>query len=141
MKLYQCDGIWDQYTSPDHRICITQLNPQLQQGLWVQTLGHGSGNYSVTDSHLRETKKQAQDSDGRYTALQLVFHPPPIPKCCNLQLPSQACTTTSAIISHTITSSLFPTDAIFDATYNRTPLEPKPWFPVDKPNPTLYNCL
>jgi hypothetical protein len=31
------------------------------------------------------------------------------------------------------------TDANIDATYNRTPSEPKPWFPVDKPIPTLYN--
>jgi hypothetical protein len=46
---------------------------------------------------------------------------------------------TSDIICHTINFSSFLTAAIFDATYNRTPFEPKPWFPVDKPNPTLYN--
>ena len=64
VKLYQCDGVWQQYTSPDHRVGITQLNSQLQQGLWIQSLGYGSGNYSVTDSHLRETKKQAQHATG-----------------------------------------------------------------------------
>ena len=45
----------------------------------------------------------------------------------------------SAIIHPTANFSSFLTDAKFDATYNRTPSEPKPWFPVDKPNPTLYN--
>jgi len=43
------------------------------------------------------------------------------------------------IICPTINFSSFLTDANIDATYNRTPLEPKPWFPVDKPNLTLYN--
>jgi hypothetical protein len=36
-------------------------------------------------------------------------------------------------------SSSFPTDAKIDATYNRTPFEPKPWASVDKANPTFYN--
>ena len=31
----------------------------------------------------------------------------------------------------------FPTDAKIDATYNYTPLEPKPRFSVDKPNPAF----
>ena len=47
----------------------------------------------------------------------------------------------SDIIFHTIAIdfSSFLTDANIAATYNRTPFEPKPWFSVDKPNPTLYN--
>jgi hypothetical protein len=45
----------------------------------------------------------------------------------------------SAIIPPTTNFSSFLTDAKIDATYNRTPSEPKPWFPLDKPNPTLYN--
>ena len=45
----------------------------------------------------------------------------------------------SDITHHTINSSSFLTDANIDATYNRTPLEPNRWFPMDKPNPTLYN--
>jgi len=45
----------------------------------------------------------------------------------------------SAIIPPTTNFSSFPTDANIDATYNRTPSEPKPWFSVDKPNLTLYN--
>jgi len=46
---------------------------------------------------------------------------------------------TSDIIHHTISFSSFLTDAKIDATYNRTPLGPNCWFPVDKPNSTLYN--
>ena len=45
----------------------------------------------------------------------------------------------SAITHPTANFSSFLTDARIDATHNRTPLEPKPWFPVDKPKPTLYN--
>jgi len=45
----------------------------------------------------------------------------------------------SDIISPEIDFSSFLTDAKIDATYNRTPLEPKPWFSVDKPNSTFYN--
>jgi hypothetical protein len=47
----------------------------------------------------------------------------------------------SAIIQPAFNPSSFSTVAKIDATYNRTPLEPNRWFSVDKPNPTLYNCL
>ncbi|MGB5729423.1 MAG: hypothetical protein WBM52_19670, partial [Thiogranum sp.] len=45
----------------------------------------------------------------------------------------------SDTIHNTIESSSILTDAKIDATYNRTPSEPKPRFPVDKHNATLYN--
>jgi len=103
-------------------------------------LGHGSGNYSVTDSHLRETKKQAQDSDGRvyWTAAWISSATDPKvlqPPTAESSLHHNKC----YHFPHAPDSSSFPTDANIDATYNRTPFEPICWFSVDKPNPTLYN--